>query len=60
MTQFGCFGVGERLAALSAANDPLEQLSALMDFEPVRSVLDAALARSDRIRGGEPLTMARC
>ena len=54
MTQPGFFDVDERLAALSAAGDPLEQLGAVVDFELFRAVLDAALARSDRSRGGRP------
>lgn len=54
MAQRGFFDVDERLAALSAAGDPLERLSAVVDFELFRPVLDAALARSDRSRGGRP------
>jgi IS5 family transposase len=52
--QPGFFDVDERYAALSAAGDPLERLSAVVDFEIFRPVLDAALARSDRSRGGRP------
>jgi transposase, IS5 family len=52
--QPGFFDVAERYAALSAAGDPLERLSAVVDFEIFRPVLDAALARSDRSRGGRP------
>ena len=52
MSQPGFFDVNDRLAALSAAGDPLERLSAVVDFELFRAVLDAALARSDRSRGG--------
>ena len=54
MAQAGFFDVDERLAGLSAAGDPLERLSAVVDFELFRSVLNAALARSDRSRGGRP------
>ncbi len=54
MGQRGFFDVDERLAALSRAGDPLERLSAVVDFALFRSVLDAALARSDRSRGGRP------
>lgn len=54
MGQPGFFDVDERLAALSAAGDPLERLSAIIDFELFRPVLDGALARSDRSRGGRP------
>ncbi|QTI82192.1 transposase (plasmid) [Roseomonas marmotae] len=52
--QLGFFDVDERYAALSAAGDPLERLAAVVDFEIVRPVLDLALARSDRSRGGRP------
>jgi len=54
MVQPGFFDVDDRLAALSAAGDPLERLSAVVDFALFRGVLDAALARSDRSRGGRP------
>lgn len=54
MAQPGLFDVDERLAALSAAGDPLERLSGVVDFELFRPVLDAALARSDCSRGGRP------
>lgn len=54
MVQRGFFDVDERLAALSAAGDPLERLSAVVDFALFRPVLDAALARSDRCKGGRP------
>jgi transposase, IS5 family len=54
MAQPGFFDVDERLAALSAAGDPLERLSTVIDFELFRPVLAAALARSDRSRGGRP------
>ena len=54
MVQRGFFDVDERLAALSRAGDPLERLSAVVDFELFRPVLDAALARSDRGKGGRP------
>jgi IS5 family transposase len=54
MAQLGFFDVDERLAALSAAGDPLERLSEVVDFELFLPVLDAALARSDRSRGGRP------
>jgi hypothetical protein len=52
--QSGFFDVDERYAALSAAGDPLARLAAVVDFEIFRPVLDAALARSDRSRGGRP------
>ena len=52
--QRGFFDLDERYAALSRAGDPLERLSALIDFEIFRPGLDAALRRSDRSRGGRP------
>jgi transposase, IS5 family len=48
----GFFDLDERYAALSAAGDPRERLSAVVDCEIFRPVLDAALARSDRRCGG--------
>jgi transposase len=50
----GFFDVGERYAALSAAGAPRERLVAVVDCEIFRPVLEAALARSDRRRGGRP------
>jgi transposase, IS5 family len=52
--QPGLFDRDERYAALSAAGDPLERLAAVIDFELFRPELDAALARSDRAKGGRP------
>jgi hypothetical protein len=52
--QRGFFDLDERYAALSKAGDPLERLAAVVDFEMFRAELDAALARSDRARGGRP------
>jgi IS5 family transposase len=52
--QPGFFDIDERYAALSAAGDPLQRLAAAVDFEVFRPVLDAALARADRSRGGRP------
>jgi transposase-like protein DUF772 len=52
--QRGFFDIDERYAALSAAGDPLQRLAAVVDFEVFRPVLDAALARSDRAKGGRP------
>jgi IS5 family transposase len=54
MAQPGFFDVDERLAALSAAGDPLVRLSKVVDFELFRDVLDKALNRSDRSQGGRP------
>lgn len=52
--QRGFFDLDERYAALSAAGDPLERLALVVDFEVFRPDLDAALARSDRAKGGRP------
>ena len=46
--QAGFFDTDERLAWLSAAGDPLERLSRVVDFEVFRPELEAALSRSDR------------
>lgn len=54
MVQRGFFDVDERLAALSAAGDPLERLASVVDFELFRPVLERALKRSDGSRGGRP------
>ncbi len=52
--QPGFFDVDRRYGALSAAGDPLERLALVVDFELFRDELDAALARSDRTKGGRP------
>lgn len=52
--QPGFFDADERLKAVSAAGDPLERLAAVVDFELFRPELEAALARSDRAKGGRP------
>jgi IS5 family transposase len=52
--QPGFFDLAERYAALSAAGDPLGRLASVVDFELFRAALDAALARSDRTKGGRP------
>ena len=52
--QRGFFDLDARYAALSAAGDPLEKLSALIDFEIFRPALDTALQRSDGSKGGRP------
>jgi IS5 family transposase len=52
--QPGLFDLDERYAALSRTGDPLERLAAVVDFEIFRADLDAALARSDRSKGGRP------
>jgi IS5 family transposase len=52
--QAGFFDGEERLKALSAAGDPLERLTAVIDFEVFRGDLERALSRSDRGKGGRP------
>ena len=52
--QRGFFDLDERYRALSAAGDPLERLGAVVDFEVFRCDLEAALARSERTKGGRP------
>jgi IS5 family transposase len=52
--QAGFFDTDERLAWLSSAGDPLERLARVVDFELFRAELEAALARSDRSKGGRP------
>ena len=56
--QPGFFDSDERLEWLSAAGDPLERLAAVVDFELFRGELERALKRSDRAKGGRPMT--RC
>lgn len=45
---------GARRGGDGGDGDPLKRLAAVVDFEIFRPVLDAALARSDRSRGGRP------
>jgi transposase, IS5 family len=52
--QAGFFDLSDRYAALSAAGDPLERLSALVDFELFRMPLIVALRRGSRAKGGRP------
>ena len=52
--QPGFFDLDRRYVALSAAGDPLERLALVIDFELFRDQLEAALARSDRAKGGRP------
>jgi IS5 family transposase len=52
--QPGFFDPGDRYAALSAAGDPLERLTLVVDFEIFRGPLVAALHRSSRTKGGRP------
>lgn len=53
-SQPGFFDLDERYSALSKANDPLERVSGVVDFEVFRSSLMRALRRSDRSKGGRP------
>ena len=52
--QPGFFDLSERYEALSAAGDPLERLSLVVDFEVFRGALVAALRRGPRHKGGRP------
>jgi len=52
--QPGFFDLDERYRSLSAAGDALERLARVVDFELFRPELEAALARSDRAKGGRP------
>ena len=54
MKQTGFFDVDERLKRVSDLGDPLELMAQIIDFEGFRPVLDKALARSDRSKGGRP------
>ena len=52
--QPGFFDLAERLRQLSSGGDPLERLSAVVDFEIFRKPLSKALKRSNRSKGGRP------
>jgi IS5 family transposase len=52
--QSGFWDVEERLRELSAQGDPLEKLTATVDFEIFRAALDVALVPRDRSKGGRP------
>jgi IS5 family transposase len=52
--QRGFWDVEARLKELSAEGDPLERLSATVDFELFRPVLTKALRRGDPSKGGRP------
>ncbi|YAA59025.1 transposase (plasmid) [Niveispirillum fermenti] len=52
--QFGFWDFEDRLRELSAEGDPLERLSATVDFEQFRPVLAKALRRGDPRKGGRP------
>jgi hypothetical protein len=52
--QPGFLDLSDRYESLSAAGDPLERLTAVVDFEVFRGPLVAALQRSVRGIGGRP------
>jgi len=52
--QPGFFDLSDRYEALSAAGDPLERLSAVVDFGVFRGSLIASLRRQPRTKGGRP------
>lgn len=52
--QLGLLDLEDRLAQLSKAGDPLEMLSAVVDFETFRYRRVKALKRSDGAKGGRP------
>jgi transposase, IS5 family len=52
--QPGFWDVEERLRELSAQGDPLEKLTATVDFQIFRTDLEAALGVRDRSKGGRP------
>jgi len=52
--QLGFFDLDERYAQLSQSGDPLERLSAAVNFEAFRYRLDKALKRGDGAKGGRP------
>ncbi len=56
MSQLGFFDLEDRYAALSKAGDPLPRLKDVVNFETFRYRLEKAQNRSDRARGGGPLS----
>ena len=52
--QLGFWSITDRLAEISAQGDPLETLAATVDFEMFRPVLETALGRPPRWKGGRP------
>lgn len=52
--QPGFFDLSDRCEALSTAGDPLERLSAVVDFELFRGPLAAALRRGPCNQGDRP------
>ena len=53
MHQAGLFGLSDHLKRHSAHGDPLEVLARVVDFEPFRPTLTAALAYGDGLKGGQ-------
>ena len=54
MAQSGFWPITERLAEISAQGDALETLAATADFGMFRPVLEKALGRPPRWKGGRP------
>lgn len=54
MKQRGFFDVDERLKRVSDLGDPLEAMTAVVDFARFRPILEEALKRSDGSKGGRP------
>ena len=52
--QRGFWDVEDRLKELSAEGDPLEKLSATVDFEMFRPLLQKVFGRADPSKGGRP------
>ena len=52
--QAGFWDIEDRLKELSAEGDPLEKLSATVDFEMFRPLLEKAVRRSGTSKGGRP------
>lgn len=52
--QRGFWDVEDRLKELSAEGDPLEKLSATVDFEMFRPLLEKAIRRGGTSKGGRP------
>ncbi|MCW2303430.1 hypothetical protein M2324_001827 [Rhodovulum sulfidophilum] len=53
-TQAGFWSVDDRLAEISARGDPPETLSATVDFERFRPILERAAGSPRRPKGGRP------
>lgn len=54
MKQPGFFDVAERKQKLLKTRDFLKRINAIVEWEEFRPLLDAALKRSDRAKGGRP------